>query len=124
LLFPDHRDRNGTSLIEKSVFFNSKHCLNYLLEENVFIERHSIIIDYDIIDNYPAIYGDMDNNNAITSDDSLFVLRASVGLEYLTDLQRELADVDGDKNVSSADALDILRCSVSLPSKGRCGKKK
>jgi len=105
------------------VWQGKKLCFNSINASDIS-KNSSIIIDYDIIDNYPAIYGDMDNNNAITSDDSLFVLRASVGLEYLTDLQRELADVDGDKNVSSADALDILRCSVSLPSKGRCGKKK
>ena len=46
LLDPNHNDSKEISLIEKCVFFNSKHCLNYLLEENVSIERHTIEIDY------------------------------------------------------------------------------
>lgn len=50
----------------------------------------------------------------VTSADSLKVLRASVGLEKLDDVQMKLADVDGDGKITSADALEILRRSVNL----------
>jgi len=53
----------------------------------------------------------------------LTVLRASVGLENLDELHRELADVDSNGTISSADALEILRFSVSLPTKSRCGQR-
>ncbi len=61
------------------------------------------------------LYGDIDLNNTITSADSLMILRHSVGLDNLTEIQEMLCDVDGDKNISSADALDVLRYSVQLP---------
>lgn len=58
--------------------------------------------------------GDVDMDGKVTSSDSLKVLRASVGLEKLDDVQMKLADVDGDGKITSSDALEILRRSVGL----------
>ena len=58
--------------------------------------------------------GDVDMDGKVTSADSLLILRASVGLEKLDDVQMKLADVDGDGKITSADALEILRRSVNL----------
>lgn len=61
------------------------------------------------------LYGDIDLNSTITSADSLMILRRSVGLDNLTEIQDMLCDVDGDNKITSADALDVLRYSVQLP---------
>lgn len=70
----------------------------------------------DISDYINRYYGDIDNDGAITSADSLFILRMSVGLEKSDFVLSKLADVDADNCVTSADALDVLRYSVKLPS--------
>lgn len=67
-------------------------------------------------------YGDLDDNGKVTSEDSLLVLRQSVGLEQFDDDHRILADIDADERITSADALEILRYSVSLPSKTLIGE--
>lgn len=60
-------------------------------------------------------FGDVDMvDGSVTAADSLLVLRASVGLEDLTDVQKELADVNGDGKIDSSDSLEILRRSVGL----------
>ena len=61
LLDPNHKDRKGISLIEKCAFFDSTQCLNYLIEENVSIERHSINYFYKIgLMEYGALKGNRD----------------------------------------------------------------
>ena len=65
LLDPNHNDSKEISLIEKCVFFNSKHCLNYLLEENVSIERHTIKIDYKDYEIGLMEYGSLKGNRDI-----------------------------------------------------------
>lgn len=67
-------------------------------------------------------YGDLDDDGAITSADSLLILRASVKLENFNEVQTKLADVDSDGNISSADALEVLRYSVKLPTTGKTGE--
>lgn len=59
-------------------------------------------------------FGDVDMDGSVTAADSLLILRASVGLEDLTDVQKELADVNGDGKIDSSDSLEILRRSVGL----------
>lgn len=59
-------------------------------------------------------FGDVDMDGSVTAADSLLVLRASVGLEDLTDVQKELADVNGDGKIDSSDSFEILRRSVGL----------
>ena len=63
LLDPNHNDSKEISLIEKCVFFNSKHCLNYLLEENVSIERHTIIANYEVYEIGLMEYGSLKGNS-------------------------------------------------------------
>ncbi len=63
-----------------------------------------------------AKVGDLDGDDELTSVDSLYILRESVGLENFTPEQVKLCDVDGDKSVTSADALEVLRFSVGFPS--------
>lgn len=58
--------------------------------------------------------GDIDGDGKVTAADARLALRASVGSEKLTDMQKAAADVDGDGKVTSADAREILRKSVGL----------
>ena len=64
LLNPNHKDGKGISLIEKCTFFDSKKCINFLLEENITIERRSVRIDdkdYEIgLMEYGALKGNKD----------------------------------------------------------------
>ena len=68
-----------------------------------------------------GMYGDLDNDQQITSADSLLILRQSVGLEKFNDEQITLSDVDCDEQVTSADALEVLRYSVGLSTTGVIG---
>lgn len=61
-----------------------------------------------------AKLGDVDADGSVDEADSLFVLRASVNLETLTDEQFHRADMNGDGKADSFDALTILRMSVSM----------
>ncbi len=58
--------------------------------------------------------GDVDNDGNITSGDARLALRASVGLEELTETQTKAADVDKNNAVTAGDARLILRCAVGL----------
>lgn len=70
------------------------------------------------------IIGDVDNDGGVSAGDSLKALRASVKIEKLDDVSKQVADVDEDQMVTSGDALDILRYSVGLPSAENIGKEK
>lgn len=63
-LNPNFKDCNGISLIEKCVLFNSKKCMNFLLNENASISKHTITIDnnkYEIgFMEYGAMKGNQD----------------------------------------------------------------
>ena len=58
---------------------------------------------------------DIDGDGEIKAADARLALRASVGLDKLTDAQKKAADKDGDGAVKAADARIILRLSVGLP---------
>lgn len=65
-----------------------------------------------------ALVGDVTNNdNDVTAADARIILRASVGLETLTDAQKLLADTNADGKISAADARNALRMSVGLEEK-------
>ena len=68
------------------------------------------------------LLGDVDGDGKITSADSLKILRASVKLEKLDDVQTQLADVNGDGNIDSSDSLITLRASVGLFDNPNVGK--
>ncbi len=61
-----------------------------------------------------GLVGDVTGDGKIDSEDSLYILRASVNLENLSDEQTKLADVNNDGKVLSDDALAVLRYSVKL----------
>lgn len=69
-----------------------------------------------------VLYGDLDDDNSITSADSLMVLRGSVRLENFDELHSKLADVNLDGTIDSYDALEVLRHSVKLSSNRFIGK--
>ena len=61
------------------------------------------------------VIGDANDDNTVTSDDALIVLRETVGIgENLTQLQSDNCDVSYDGILSSDDALMILRKSTGL----------
>lgn len=79
-------------------------------------------IPYILLDKKIYRFGDADLDEKISSADSLMILRASVYLEDLSEVQNVLSDVDGDKEITSADALDVLRYSVGLPVASQVGE--
>lgn len=65
------------------------------------------------VNNVPVI-GDTDESGDVTASDARTVLRASVGLEEITDILMQRGDTDGDKILTSSDARTILRIAVGL----------
>lgn len=63
---------------------------------------------------FAAILGDVDGDGFVKSQDARLALRASVGLESLTDEEKKLADVDCSGDIKAADARSILRAAVGL----------
>lgn len=60
------------------------------------------------------LLGDVDMNGEVKAADARLALRASVGLETLSEVQKKAADVDKNGEVKAADARLILRASVGL----------
>ncbi|MBE6789619.1 MAG: hypothetical protein E7535_00330 [Ruminococcaceae bacterium] len=60
------------------------------------------------------IMGDTDGDGKISAADARLALRASVGLEKLTDAQKTAAEVDKKAEITASDARLILRASVGL----------
>ena len=66
-------------------------------------------------------YGDIDYDSAITANDALMILQASVETRQLTEYQTARANVDGSKDdqdkdvITVTDALQTLQRSVRLP---------
>ncbi len=58
--------------------------------------------------------GDVDGDGKISAADARLALRASVGLENLSDAEKLAADVDSNGQITAADARLILRASVGL----------
>ncbi len=65
------------------------------------------------------IKGDVDEDGEVSSSDARIVLRASVGLEELSVVQKSRGDVDSDGVLSSSDARAILRVAVGLDAFGQ-----
>ena len=63
---------------------------------------------------FAARNGDMDADNRITAADARAILRAAVGLDTLTEAEKQSADLDMDGRVTAADARIALRLSVEL----------
>ena len=63
---------------------------------------------------YDLLMGDVIEDGALTAGDARIVLRASAGLEALSEEGRILADVDFDGAPSAGDARMVLRASAGL----------
>lgn len=61
-----------------------------------------------------VVPGDVDGDADIKAADARLALRASVGLEKLSDWGGAAANVDGKDNIKASDARSILRAAVSL----------
>ncbi len=61
-----------------------------------------------------VLTGDVDGDKKVSASDARAALRASVGLDKLSEKQIGAADIDKDKRVTAADARYILRYSVGL----------
>ena len=61
------------------------------------------------------LVGDVaDNDGTVTASDARLVLRASVGLETLSEELKAIADTDENGSITASDARTILRMSVNL----------
>lgn len=58
--------------------------------------------------------GDVDISGDISASDARFTLRASVGLEKITEIILKRGDIDGNGRLTASDARIILRASVGL----------
>lgn len=93
-------------------------CINYD-ENNVDIEvKNSTVTFKEKVFEKTYFAGDADIDNKVTSADARLALRASVGLETLSDVQKKISDIDKDNTVTSSDARMILRASVNLEELG------
>ncbi len=62
-----------------------------------------------------ALTGDIaGDDKKVTASDARIILRASVGLESLTDEEKSVADTNEDGKITASDARDVLRMSVGL----------
>ena len=55
-----------------------------------------------------------DKNGEIKAADARLILRASVGLEKLSEKDFSLSDTDGDRKITASDARKILRRAAKL----------
>ena len=60
----------------------------------------------------PLIYGDVDEDGVIDSVDALTILKFNVGLETLTERQKQAAEVDAQEGINAVDAMEILNYGV------------
>ena len=94
--------------VRVGAFADKNNALNY----KATIEGAGIDVIIKIVKN--AILGDVDGDGNVTASDSRIILRASVGLETLTEEQKKAADIDEDGKITASDARLALRDSVGL----------
>lgn len=61
-----------------------------------------------------VLLGDVDMSGKVTASDARTVLRATAGLDGLSEEQLIIADTDSNEKITAADARLILRCSAGL----------
>lgn len=66
------------------------------------------------LDEPAGIPGDVTGDGKADYSDALLILRASIGLDTLTEDQKQIADVNADGKADYSDALLILRRSIGL----------
>lgn len=75
--------------------------------KNYYWEKYGKNYKYDKI-----LLGDINDDGAVNSSDSLIVLKYSVGSQKLDSTQLKIADINSDGKVNSDDSLAILKISV------------
>lgn len=65
-----------------------------------------------------VLLGDVDMSGKVTASDARAVLRATAGLEGLSEEQLIIADADNNQRITAADARLILRCAAGLETLG------
>lgn len=65
-----------------------------------------------------VLMGDIDISGRVTAADARAVLRATAGLDGLSEEQLIIADTDSNQKITAADARLILRCSAGLETLG------
>lgn len=114
----------GYDLTNKKIYVADPLVGNTSYDYNRIKQRYNDMGKQAVYIQPPAIkrlYGDLNDDKNITSDDSLLILRYCVELEAFDDDMQKLADVDNDGIITSADALDVLRYSVGLSSSDKIG---
>ena len=66
------------------------------------------------VPSFAAEWGDADGNGKLESADARLILRASVGLDPITQQMSRYCDLDSDGTIAPADARLALRYSVGL----------
>ncbi len=109
---------NGLSinrLTTHNRWYKKKYCPKYILPHwNEFVKK---VQSY--LDEISIIKGDADGDGKVTASDSRLTLRASVGLEKLSEKQKKAADINGDGKITAEDSREMLKMStesdVKLP---------
>lgn len=82
-------------------------------ERNTEAERFANAHNIPFVDiNQKPIYGDVDGDGVITSNDAQMILMASMDMVTLTAAQKKAADVNCDGSILSDDAINVLRYSA------------
>lgn len=90
-------------------WYSKKDCPLYILPHwDNFVKR----VEY-YLEEIRLLKGDIDGDGKITAADARIALRASVGIDKLTERQKKAADINGDGKITSSDAREILRESVN-----------
>ena len=69
-----------------------------------------------------GIYGDVDLDSYITSNDALMILRTSIDLDEFDELLTLIGNVGADKHITPSDALGVLRYSIAFRDDNLTGK--
>lgn len=93
---------------------SGEQAANFYFSSMEFTEKKAAVV----------MYGDIDGDSKISSNDALLVLQNVVGIADFDEQAKIIADVDGDKNISSSDALLILQKTVGLIDVFPCEEKK
>jgi hypothetical protein len=64
------------------------------------------------IDPDSIVYGDVNNDGEVDATDALYILKAAVGKQSLTEEQKTASNVNGDTKIDAVDALLVLQLAV------------
>lgn len=79
----------------------------------IYLEESSNIND----DNPPKeddFIADINNDSKVDTNDAILILRYTIGLQKLTDTQKNISDVNKDGKIDTNDAIKVLRYTIGL----------